>query len=131
MIAAWGVNAGHSFSNTDDGFTVDAFYDVPIGSVYFSPGMRVMFSVNSMFSVETRVRFELIAERLLLGAGANVMIWEDRAAIGIPVELTAPIRLLSRLQLNPGVAFVPHFFLGKEKDGALTTVFVGLRVPVL
>lgn len=131
LVAAWGVNAGHSISPTDRGFQIEAFYDIPIGHVYFSPGAKVMFSGNAMFSIDTRVRFPLIGDWLLFGFGGNVMVWEDRASIGIPLEFTHPISLLPRLQLNTGITATPHFFLGKEKDGVLYTAFLGIRSPLM
>jgi hypothetical protein len=84
-----------------------------------------------MFSVETRIRFPLISDWLLFGFGGDVMIWEDRASIGIPLEFSHPIDLVPRFQLNTGFAVTPHFFLGKEKDGVMFTAFVGLRSPLL
>jgi hypothetical protein len=131
LVAAWGCNGGYSSSPTDKGPQIEGFYDIPIGHVLFSPGMKVMFSENSMFSVDTRVRFPLIGDRLLFGFGGNVMIWEDRASIGIPLEFTYPITLMHRLQLNTGIHVTPHFFLGKEKDGVMYTAFIGIRSPLL
>lgn len=130
LVAAWGVNGGHNISPTSNGFQLEAFYDIPIGHVFFSPGIKVMFSPNAMFSVDTRVRFPLV-DRLHLGFGGSVMIWEDRASIGVPVELSYPIDVMSRVQLNPGLAVTPHFFLGKERDGIMYSASLGLRFPLL
>jgi hypothetical protein len=131
LIAGFGANAGYSHAPTDAGMQIEAFYDVPIGLLYFSPGVKVMFSDNSMFSVDTRIRFPLFGSNLHLGFGGNVMIWEDRASIGVPIEFTYPVPLAPRLQLNTGVAVTPHFFLGKEKDGVMYSAFIGIRSPVL
>lgn len=131
LVAGFGANWGYSHAPTDAGWQLEAYYDVPIGLVYFSPGMKVMFSVNSMFTVDTRIRFPVFKGDLHLSAGASVMIWEDRASIGIPIEITYPVPIAPRLQLNTGVAVTPHFFLGKEKDGVMYSAFIGIRSPVL
>ncbi len=131
LVAAWGFNGGYATSPTDRGLQIEAFYDIPIGHVFFSPGMKVMFSENSMFSVDTRIRFPLFSDWLLFGFGGSVMIWEDRASIGIPLEFSHPIQLMPRLQLNTGVHVTPHFFIGKEKDGVMYTFFIGIRSPLL
>jgi hypothetical protein len=131
LVAAWGFNGGFSAAPTSKGPQIEAFYDVPIGHVLFSPGIKVMFSDNSMFSMDTRIRFRLFSDWLLFGFGGNLMVWEDRAAIGIPLEFSHAIQLKPRFQLNTGIHVTPHFFIGKEKDGVMYTAFIGIRFPLL
>lgn len=134
LIGAYGINGGFGVAPEQRGLLAEAYYDVPIASLYFSPGLRfLLLNPNSMFSVEVRVKAQLWSGSTLgfLSFGGNFMTWEDRANFGIPVDFSVAVPLAERLQLTVGANATPLFYLGPEKDAGMFGIFAGLRFPVL
>jgi hypothetical protein len=129
LTPAWSVQAGYSHSKDGKGLHTEALYDVPIADLYFTPSVKILFADNSMFSIDVMVKW-LLWQHAYISFGGSVMTWEDRASIGVPVDIGYILPVSSYVELDIGINATPFFFLGPEKDGAMFGIFAGLRIPV-
>jgi hypothetical protein len=144
---AYGVRAGLVAISHGEGNhgMFDAFYDVPIGDVIFSPELVVISSAHSeepAFGLEMMFRRYLMKSNwnMTLDAGAQFVVWDTittaggppkRAHIGVPLRLAGQVPIHGKAEIEVMLTYTPLFFLGAQAYyRSLFGALAGIRILV-
>jgi hypothetical protein len=131
---AFGVRVGNGAITKDRAYTVlNAFYDIPIGHIVFSPELKFFLADPIAFGMETRFKFGLWQTNLLRASGSistEVEVWENRMSIGLPVSLLFDLPISDWLEFELMGTASPMLFLGVNGRAIFFGIFAGVRIPV-
>jgi hypothetical protein len=144
MRSAFGIRAGWvAFTQREPKVAVTAFYQVPIGSVLFTPEvtlltggdtMSILSEGNSAFEFGVRVALPFTPRgstgtEMFGGFGFGLTVWGDRASANIPLSFSVDYPLSSSVQLDLTALVSPFVYLGGEGKDVLFGILVGFRFP--
>lgn len=126
--AAFGLDGAWDVFTGSSALSGEAYYDVPIRDVIFTPFFRYTYRENSIFSVGARtgVLFGSTGQ-YYLGAGFGFMTWEDDASMSIPIVFRAIARVSRIVSITGGANLTPYVFLNDRGWSQYYGLFLGLR----